>query len=224
MKPESMMSETPQPRIPNLPREAWTDAARDVFAFWGEPGARENGSRTNLVMVLANHPPLGMAFNTLGKHLLLDSTLPVRPRELAVLRTSWHLKAEYEWHYHVGYALTAGMTLAEIAGIGEGPGAAVWAGKEEDSAVLSAVDELWEHSRIEDATWAALSRHYSRQQLMDLVFTIGNYVMTSWAIAAFAMPLEEGVDRIGFDLRTQSGRIPGARYRPGEKEDWAEPG
>ncbi|MET0364426.1 MAG: carboxymuconolactone decarboxylase family protein [Sphingobium sp.] len=216
------MSDAAAPRIPNLPREEWTDAARDVFAFWGEPGARENGSRTNLVMVLANHPPLGMAFNTFGKHLLLNSTLPARPRELVVLRTSWHLKAEYEWHYHVGYALTAGLTLEEVAGIVDGPDAPVWTGKDEDRAVLSAVDELWEGSRIGDATWAALTRYFSRQQCMDLVFTIGNYVMTSWAIAAFAMPLEEGVDKIGFDLRTESGATPDVRIRPGETRDWSE--
>src|SRR5438067_13238424 len=109
------MSEPVKQRIVNLPREEWTDDAREVFSFWGEPGAWENGSRTNLLMVMANHPALGKAFNTFGKHLLIESSLPVRPRELVVLRTSWHLKAEYEWHYHVGYALTAGMTMEEIA-------------------------------------------------------------------------------------------------------------
>ncbi len=215
------MSDTVPPRITNLPREQWTDPAREVFSFWGEPGAWENGSRTNLMMVMANHPPLGMAFNTFGKHLLLNSTLPVRPRELIVLRTCWHLKAEYEWHYHVGYALTAGMTLEEVAGIGEGPDAAVWAEKEGDRAILSAVDELLRDSRIENATWATLSRCFSKEQLMDLVFTIGNYVMTSWAISAFGMPLEEGVDRIGFDLKTASGAVPGGRERPGEQADWS---
>jgi 4-carboxymuconolactone decarboxylase len=216
------MTDAPEPRIPNLPREAWTDDARRVFSFFGEPNAWEEGSRTNLQMVMANHPPLGMAFNIFGKHLLIDSTLPVRPRELIVLRTSWHLKAEYEWHYHVGYALTAGLTIEEIAGISEGPDAPVWAGKDEDAAVLRIVDELWERSSVSDATWETLSRSFSKQQLMDLVFTIGNYVMLSWAIAAFKTPLEGDVDRIGFDLKTQSGKIPGIRYRPGEKEGWAE--
>ena len=46
------------PRIGNLPREEWTDEAREVFAYWGEPGAWENGSKTNMTMTLANHPPL----------------------------------------------------------------------------------------------------------------------------------------------------------------------
>lgn len=209
-------------RIFNLPREEWTDEAREVFAFWGEPGAWENGSNVNLPMVLANHPKLAMAYNTFGKHLLLASELPVRPRELVVLRTSWHLKAEYEWHYHVGYALNAGMTMDEIAAIRDGADSPVWADKEEDRAVLSAVDELYLESHISDETWDALSRHFDKQQIMDLVFTIGNYVILSWAIAAFGMPLEDGVDRIGFDLKTLSGRTPRTRSRPGETDDWAD--
>ncbi len=212
------------PRIGNLPREEWTDEARDVFGFWGEPGARENGSRVNLQMVLANHPPLGMAYNIFGKHLLLTSELPVRPRELVVLRTSWHLQAGYEWHYHVGYALKAGLTMDEIAAVRDGPDAAEWAEKPFDRAVLAAVDELYRDSRIGDASWAELSRHLDRRQIMDLVFTIGNYVMLSWAIASFDVPLEAGVDQIGFDLQTRSGRPPGERDRPGESKDWAAQG
>lgn len=206
-------------RILPLPREEWTDDAREVFAFWGEPDAWENGSKTNLMMVLANHPALGRAFNVFGKHLLIDSSLPVRPRELVVLRMSWHLGAAYEWHYHVGYALNIGMSLEEIEAIGVGPGAGNW--NEVDRAVLQAVDQLWERSRIEDDTWAALSRNFDRHQLMDLVFTIGNYVMVSWGIAALGIQLEDGVDKIGFDLNTASGKRPGATYRPGEVEDWA---
>lgn len=208
-------------RIGPLPREEWTDAAREVFAFFGEPGAWENGSRTNTQMVLANHPKLAMAYNAFGKHLLIDSSLPVRPRELIVLRVAWLLKSEYEWHYHVGYGLTAGLTLEEIAAVRDGPGAPLWAERNADQAVLAAVDELWTQSRIANATWSELSRHYDRHQLMDLVFTIGQYVMLSWAISSFGIQLEDEVDRIGFDLKTQCGKQPGSTYRPGEVDDWA---
>jgi 4-carboxymuconolactone decarboxylase len=209
-------------RIPNLPREEWTEAARDVFSFWGEPGSRENGSRTNIQMVMAQHPALGMAYNIFGKHLLLDSSLPLRPRELVVLRTSWLLKAPYEWHYHVGYALKAGLTMAEIGAIRDGPGVAEWDGKDADRAILSAVDELYRESRLSDATYAALADYFDKRQIMDLVFTIGNYVMLSWAIAAFGVPLEDGVDQIDFDLQTASGRAPVTRERPGGVKDWHE--
>lgn len=205
-------------RIPPLPRAEWTDAARAVFAFWGEPDAWDNGSKTNLVMVLANHPALAMAYNSFGKHLLVDSSLPVRPRELVVLRVSWRARCEYEWHYHVGYAVTAGMTLAEIAAIGIGPEAPGWG--DEDRAVLRAIDELWENSKVSDESWAALSSRFDRHQIMDLLFTIGQYVMLSWAIAALGVQIEEGVDQIGWDLMTRSGKSPTARYRPGEVDNW----
>lgn len=207
-------------RIRPLPREKWTDEAREVFAYFGEPGAWENGSRTNTQMVFANHPQLAMAFNTFGKHLLIESTLPVRPRELIVLRVAYLLKSEYEWHYHVGYGLAAGLTLAEISAVREGPGAPEWTARDDDRAVLAAVDELWTKSKISDGTWAQLDRIFDRHQLMDLVFTIGQYVMLSWAISSFGIQLEEGVDRIGFELKTQSGNTPGSTFRPGEAEDW----
>ena len=208
------MSEEPRRRIGNLPREEWTDAAREVFAFWGEPDAWENGSRTNMSMVLANHPPLANAYHTFGKHLLLASTIAVRPRELIVLRVAWLQKCHYEWHYHVGYALKAGLTMDQIAAIRDGWQSPVWDGQDEDRAVLRAVDELIETSRMSDETYAALAVHFGKEQIMDFVFTVGNYVMLGWAIATFGVPVEDGVDPIGFDLRTRSGAAPGEKSRP----------
>ena len=205
-------------RIGNLPREEWTDAAREVFAFWGEPGAWENGSKTNMSMVLANHPPLANAYHVFGKHLLLGSTIAVRPRELIVLRTAWLQKCEYEWHYHVGYALKAGLTMEEIAAIREGWQSPVWDGQDEDRAVLRAVDELIETSRMSDEAYDALSAHFGKEQMMDLVFTIGNYVMLGWAVATFGIPVEDGVDPIGFDLKRRSGGALESTSRPFERD------
>ncbi len=207
-------------RIPPLPPEQWTDAAREVFAFWGEPGAWQNGSRTNSQMVLANHPPLAMAFNHFGKHVLIENSAPVWARELVTLRIAWHIRSHYEWHYHVGYALNLGMTLEQISAIGIGPDAGTWS--ELDAAVLRCVDELRETSRVTDATWATLAAHFSKPQLMDLIFTLGQYVMLGWGIAAFGIQIEEGVDLIGFDLKTRSGQSPEVRVKPGEVENWAD--
>ena len=211
------MAEGSNPRIPHLPREEWTDPAREVFSFWGEPNSWEEGSKTNIMMVMANHPDLGKAFNIWGKHLLISNTLPTRQLELIILRVSWRVKSEYEWHNHVGYGLNAGLTMDEIAAIREDPDAGSW--NEEDKAVLCSVDELIDNGRVSDPTWATLSQYYDRRQLMDLVFSIGNYVMTSWALSSFDVAIE-APDPIGFDLKTASGRTPGASYKPGETEDW----
>ncbi len=212
------MTET-TPRILPLPKEEWTDAARDVFAFWGEPNAREVGSVSNLVMVQAHHPKLALAYNVFGKHLLLDSTLPARPRELVVLRTSWRLKSAYEWHYHVGYALKIGVTLEEIAAIKEFPAGGDW--NEQDHAVLTAVDELLQNNCLSDASWAKLTQHFDKQQIMDFIFTVGNYTMLSWTIAVLGVQLEDNVNKIGYDLKTETGDTPTTGERPGESKDWA---
>lgn len=206
------------PRIGNLPREEWTDDARGVFAFWGQPGTWENGSPSNLTMVLANHPPLANAYHVFGKHLLIDTTIAARPRELIVLRTAWLQKCQYEWHHHVGYALKAGLTMEEIAAIRDGWQSPVWDGKDEDRAVLRAVDELVQTSRMTDEAYGGLSAHFGKQQMMDMVFTIGNYVMLGWAVATFGIPVEDGFDPIGFDLKTRSGKAPAESNRPFEKD------
>jgi 4-carboxymuconolactone decarboxylase len=171
-------------------------------------------------MVLANHPVLAMAYDKFAKHILMESSLPVRPRELVVLRVAWLFKSEYEWHYHVGYGLNAGLSIAEIAAVVKGPEDPIW--NEADRAVLRSVDELKKDSRVSDETWATLARTFDRCQLMDLIFMIGNYVMLSWAISSFGVQLEEGVNQIGFDLETGSGPRPAARYKPGEVDDWIE--
>lgn len=211
------MSDQNAPRIPNLPREEWNDEARKVFSFWGEPNSWEEGSKTNVMMVMAQHPALGQVYNIWGKHFLMSNTLSTRQLELIVLRVAWRVKSDYEWHNHVGYALNAGMTLEEIAACKEEPITFAWG--EQDLSVLNAVDELIDRGNVSNATWATLTKYYDTKQMMDLVFTTGHYLMTSWALTAFQVGLESP-DPVGFDLKTKSGQTPGKSYKPQETEDW----
>jgi 4-carboxymuconolactone decarboxylase len=205
-------------RIPRCPKEEWTDEHRKVHAFWGEPNAWEEGSKTEIMNVMANHPPLGQVYNIWGKHFLMHNTLSTRQLEIIILRVAWLTKSAYEWHNHVGYGLNAGLTLDEIAAIRDFADGDTW--QEAEAALIRACNEQIGDHCISDATWETLARHFSRQQLMDLVFTIGNYVMMGWAISSFGMPIEGGADVIGFDLKTKSGRTPGKTYKPGETDDW----
>lgn len=207
-------------RIPRCPREEWTDEHRKVHAFWGEPNAWEEGSKTEIMNVMANHPALGQVYNQWGKHFLMANSLNTRQLEIIILRVSWRVKSAYEWHNHVGYGMNAGLSLDEIAAIRDFPAGGNWI--EEEAGLMQAVDDLIDSNTISDATWASLTKTLNRQQMMDLTFTIGHYVMTSWALSAFGVPIEGGADAVGFDLRTQSGRIPGKTYKPGEVENWTD--
>lgn len=210
----------PTQRIAPLPKDQWTDAAREVFSFWGEPNAWEEGSKTSILPVMGNHPELGKVYNIWGKQLLMGNTLSTRHLELLILRIGWTVKSAYEWHHHVGYALNAGITIEEIAAIRSYPEGNDWAA--DDAAVLDCVDELLAQHQVSDALWARIETQFNTQQRMDLVFTIGHYVMTSWALSAFGVPLEGWADQIGFDLKTASGKVPTRTFKPGEGVGWAE--
>lgn len=207
-------------RIGRCPKEEWTDDHREVFAFWGEPNAWEEGSKTNVISVMGNHPDLGKVYNHWGKHFLMNNTLPTRLVEIIVLRVAVRVNSLYEWHNHVGYGVNAGLTLEEIAAIRDYPEGGEWS-KIED-AILTSVDELIDENNISDPIWARLTAEFDKKQMMDLVFTVGHYVMTSWALSAFGVGIEGDADAIGFDLKTASGKMPGKTYKPGETEDWVD--
>jgi alkylhydroperoxidase family enzyme len=119
------------------------------------------------------------------------STLPPRERELLILRIGWLCQAEYEWGQHVIFAKAAGLTDAEIARIKDGPDAPGWAPF--DAALLRAADELHTDAFISDATWGALSQRYKTEQLMDVVFAVGQYNLVSMALNTFGVQLDKGV-------------------------------
>lgn len=205
-----------QRRLPPLPREKWTEEARDVFAVMGEPNARENGSIADIVMVLANHPAMGRSFLEWSKHPLRNNSLPFRLLEVLILRVASRTRCGYEWHNHVRYGLGAGLSLEDIAAIRDWPADTGRLG-ETERLILRAVDELFDNSKLSDATWDALGGHFDTHQKMDIVMTTGSYTMTAWAISSFGVQLEPDVDVIGFDLRTRSGNAPEPRAKFGTK-------
>jgi alkylhydroperoxidase family enzyme len=67
-----------------------------------------------------------------------------------------------------------------------------------DRLLLQATDELHGDAHVADATWAGLSEHLTTQQLMDVVFTVGQYNLVSMALNSFGVQLDDGVP--GWDV------------------------
>jgi 4-carboxymuconolactone decarboxylase len=176
------------PRIPPVPRAGWTAAVRDVFGVLDRPDAGEDSSRFNIILTLANYPELAIPFLTFNRHLLRTSSLPERLREVAILRVACLCRCEYEWTQHVRIARDVGMSMQEIAAIKDGPEAPVWS--ELERHVLRAVEQLRGESTIRDETWNALATHLDRRQLMDFLFTAGNYTMLAMVMNAVGVELE----------------------------------
>ena len=182
------MTSTPTTLVPMLPREQWTGAARDVFAYWEGPEAREKGSRSNTMMTMAQHPRLAIAVLDLGKYMLVGSTLSKRQKEMVVLRIAWRNAVEYEWAHHVHSARQIGMTDDEFAALRSTDPSPVWS--REEQSLLDAIDQLCGTGRIQSQTWNILAETMDRQALMDLVYSIGFFTMNIWAVGAMGVPLE----------------------------------
>lgn len=150
------------------------------------------GRVLNIFRTLAHHPKLLKRWLVFGNHILAKSTLSPRDREIAILRVGWLCQAGYEWGQHVVIGKTAGLSDEEIDRITRGPDAEGWSSAE--SALLRATDELHEDSFVTDPTWASLTDHYSTEQLMDLVFTVGQYHLVSMALNTFGVQLDEGLE------------------------------
>jgi 4-carboxymuconolactone decarboxylase len=146
----------------------------------------------NVFRTMAQHPKLMKRWLVFANHVLTKSTIPGRDRELAILRAGWRCHSPYEWGQHVVIGKREGITDAEVELIAEGPDAAGWSAH--DAAILRAVDELHDTSTISDTTWATLSDTYDQQQMMDLVFAIGQYHLVSFALNAFGVERDDGLD------------------------------
>ena len=149
------------------------------------------GPVLNIFRTLANHPALAKRWLVFGNHILAKSTLPAREREIVILRIGWLCRAGYEWGQHVGIGKAAGLTDEEIARIAKGPDAPGWSA--DDRALLRATDELHADAFVSDATWAELSKRWSTQQLMDLIFTVGQYNLVSMALNTLGVQPEPGL-------------------------------
>jgi alkylhydroperoxidase family enzyme len=168
------------PRIQPVPRDEWPPEMRDAVAALQPPRARhESQTREgrpqalNALATFANHPDLARAWMTFNGHVLRNTTLTLRHRELLILRVAVLRNAAYEWAQHVPMGRDCGLTDDEITRIAYGPDLPYW--NELDAAMLSAADELVADAAISDATWAVLADHLDTEQLLDVIFTVGAY-------------------------------------------------
>ncbi len=183
-----------QPRIQPLPQPEWDEETQALLE-----GLQRDGQIFNIFATLARHPKLLKRWLVFGNHILTKSTLPERGREIAILRMGWLCRAEYEWGHHVAIGKQAGLSDEDIRRIAAGPDAP---GLDQFEAVLlRAVDELHADSFISDATWQALAERYNTEQLLDFVFTAGQYKLVSMALNSLGIQLEAGFE--GFTDETK---------------------
>jgi 4-carboxymuconolactone decarboxylase len=182
-----------EPRVPPLPPEEWTDQGDLKRILETVPGgvSRRLGDN-NIFPTFARHADFFRAWLPFGGYLLTAGKLPGRDRELLILRTAVSCGSSYEWGQHVRISLDGGIDRETIDRVLEGPDAEGWSSH--DAALLRAVDELHDDSRITDTTWATLAETYDTEPLIEATMVVGHYHMLAFALNSFGVELDEGLE------------------------------
>jgi len=175
-----------EPRMAPLAESQWNEEQTKLLS-----PLKRDGQVPNVFTTLARNQKLFERHSKFGLYVLFEQTLPARDREILILRIGWLCQSEYEFGQHTILGKMAGLTDAEILNITKGPNAPGW--NAFDAALIKAVDELYYNAFISDITWKVLAGKYNEQQLLDMIFTVGQYNLVSWALNSLGVPLDKGI-------------------------------
>jgi 4-carboxymuconolactone decarboxylase len=140
-------------------------------------GQPRDPSRFDILGVLARHPAMAREFLGYNAFLLQRGELPLRLRELAILRLAHARRSAFFWGEHYRIATAAGMAEGDMAKLARGN--AGFDGV--DRLVLEATDEMLADGRAKAQTWVRLVEELGTHQAMELIFVFGTYAMLATA-------------------------------------------
>jgi alkylhydroperoxidase family enzyme len=135
-----------------------------------------------------------------GGSLLDKGPLPLREREIAILRTTARCGCDYEWGIHVAvFAARAGLDERQVAATaGTDPGA--WT--ESEAALIGAVDALIDRKRLDEVEYAALAAHFSSEQILEIIQLVAFYHGVSLLCGALDIAPEPGIPALPKEPQT----------------------
>ena len=171
-------------RIQPIQEKEWSKTQRDIFK-----AQTLRGKVPNIFLTLAHHEKLAKRWLVFANHVLKKSTLKAIDREILILRIGWLCESGYEWAQHELIASEVGLSSKKIQALKVGESDPCW--DERQRLLLRATDELYSDAFISTPTWEGLTTYYTTQQMMDLVFTVGQYNLVSMALNSFGVQLDE---------------------------------
>ncbi len=153
----------------------------------------------NIFRALSHSPVALRRFMKLGSYFLDEGTLDAQLRELAILRVGQGCRAPYEFAQHVAFARRAGLTDAQIRGVGA-PHTGLYEPRQ--LAVLAYAGELTADARVSDAVYGAVAAFLNEEEIVELTLVIGYYNMVARALNALEVEIEpvaqQELDAVGW--------------------------
>lgn len=150
-----------------------------------------DGTPVNVFATLVHQPQLMRRVNALGGYFMAHGSIPIRERELVILRVAATCESAYEIGQHrwiAGQKTTLTADEIEAALI---PGS-THAWSTEDGHLMGFVDELLSAGTIADETWARMAGWGDTGRL-ELLVLIGFYRMLAGVLNAVGVDLDPSV-------------------------------
>jgi alkylhydroperoxidase family enzyme len=144
----------------------------------------------NIFRMLAHAETLLRPYLRFGAAVLTQTQLDPKLREIAILEVARLTPAPYEWVQHVPIAQATGASTEEIAAVERGDLEADCLGPDE-RLVLSFTGEVLRDVRASDDTFAAISERFLPREVVELLLTIGSYMMLARVMATLDLELDE---------------------------------
>jgi 4-carboxymuconolactone decarboxylase len=163
----------------------------------------------NIFRMLAHAETALRPFLRFGGTILGRLELDPRLRELAILQVAASTEARYEWVQHVEIGREVGLTDAQIAAVELGDAAGLEALGEVERAVVAFTAEVVATPRVSDETFDAVRRHLNPREIVELLLTVGNYLMLARVMTTLELELDDPAGAQVLDAGCRTATDPG---------------
>jgi alkylhydroperoxidase family enzyme len=176
-----MLPPAPEPRMAPVQSEEFNEETRAFLGRW-TGGFFKEADRNPVLQTFAHHPKLAELFSQFNIHILTTNTMPVKQRQIAIMRTAWITKATYMWSSHLNTSVACGLSDDMFRPIQMGPDDPYFTDFERT--IMLATDELVNDRTISDENWKKLMAEWTNQQMLDFMFTVGCYLTSAMVMRA----------------------------------------
>ena len=157
-------------RLPLLDTDTATGDAAKVLSRLDKP--------LNIFRMMAHAETNFRPVIKLGGSILSEQKLGAKEREMLIMQVAQLQGGEYEWNQHDPIAIGVGVPREQIDALAAGDIANGVFGAS-DQALLAFAKQAILDVRVDDATFATTHSHFSDQEIVEAIFTIGFYMMAA---------------------------------------------
>jgi alkylhydroperoxidase family enzyme len=170
-------------RLPPLPQPL-DPVMQEMF----DNSRARGGSVINLQVATGHAPKFTQASRAMAFAIRFDAKTPRALLELVIMRTAQIVGSAYELNQHTPFIKKCGYSDAQVAELSAWQGSTLFDDKER--ALLGYVEQMAHGGEVDDATFAALEKFFTPEEIVEISFTVGSYYATGLVLKALRIEIE----------------------------------